>query len=82
VGQDGGRTFEQFFAASYGRLVGLLFAVTTGPGAPALAQFGVSCRSELVVRELGQRAAAGVYMVRDGRPRRVPFRGDCWQADW
>jgi RNA polymerase sigma-70 factor, ECF subfamily len=27
VGQDGGRTFEQFFAASYGRLVGLLFAV-------------------------------------------------------
>ena len=27
MGQDGGRTFEQFFAASYGRLVGLLFAV-------------------------------------------------------
>jgi RNA polymerase sigma-70 factor (ECF subfamily) len=26
VGQDGGRSFEEFFAASYGRLVGLLFA--------------------------------------------------------
>jgi hypothetical protein len=25
---------------------------------------------------------ATVYVVRDGRPRRVPFRGDCWQADW
>jgi RNA polymerase sigma-70 factor (ECF subfamily) len=26
VGQDGGRSFEELFAASYGRLVGLLFA--------------------------------------------------------
>jgi RNA polymerase sigma-70 factor (ECF subfamily) len=26
VGQDGGRSFEEFFAASYGRLVGLLVA--------------------------------------------------------
>jgi RNA polymerase sigma-70 factor, ECF subfamily len=26
VGQDGGRSFEEFFAATYGRLVGLLFA--------------------------------------------------------
>jgi RNA polymerase sigma-70 factor, ECF subfamily len=26
VGQDGGRTFEEFFTATYGRLVGLLFA--------------------------------------------------------
>jgi RNA polymerase sigma-70 factor (ECF subfamily) len=26
VGQNGGRNFEEFFAASYGRLVGLLFA--------------------------------------------------------
>jgi hypothetical protein len=25
---------------------------------------------------------ATVYVVRDGRPRRVPFPGDCWQADW
>jgi hypothetical protein len=25
---------------------------------------------------------ATVYIVRDGRPLRVPFRGDCWQADW
>ena len=26
MGQDGGRSFEEFFAATYGRLVGLLFA--------------------------------------------------------
>jgi RNA polymerase sigma-70 factor, ECF subfamily len=26
VGQNGGRSFEEFFAASYGRLVGLLYA--------------------------------------------------------
>jgi RNA polymerase sigma-70 factor (ECF subfamily) len=26
VGQDGGRSFEEFFTATYGRLVGLLFA--------------------------------------------------------
>jgi hypothetical protein len=25
---------------------------------------------------------ATVYVVRDGRPQRVPFQGDCWQADW
>ena len=25
---------------------------------------------------------ATVYVVRDGRLQRVPFRGDCWQADW
>jgi hypothetical protein len=25
---------------------------------------------------------ATVYVLRDGRLRRVPFRGDCWQADW
>jgi dipeptidyl aminopeptidase/acylaminoacyl peptidase len=25
---------------------------------------------------------ATVYVVDDGRPRRVPFQGDCWQADW
>jgi hypothetical protein len=25
---------------------------------------------------------ATVYVIRDGRPQRVPFRGDCWQADW
>jgi hypothetical protein len=26
--------------------------------------------------------AATVYVVRDGRIRRVPFDGNCWQADW
>jgi dipeptidyl aminopeptidase/acylaminoacyl peptidase len=25
---------------------------------------------------------ATVYVVHDGRLRRVPFQGDCWQADW
>jgi len=25
---------------------------------------------------------ATVYVLRDGRLHRVPFRGDCWQADW
>jgi hypothetical protein len=25
---------------------------------------------------------ATVYVIRDGRPRSVPFPGDCWQADW
>jgi hypothetical protein len=25
---------------------------------------------------------ATVYVLRDGRVQRVPFRGDCWQADW
>jgi hypothetical protein len=25
---------------------------------------------------------ATVYLLRDGRPRRVPFTGNCWQADW
>ena len=25
---------------------------------------------------------ATAYVLRDGRLRRVPFRGDCWQADW
>jgi dipeptidyl aminopeptidase/acylaminoacyl peptidase len=25
---------------------------------------------------------ATVYVLRDGRLQRVPFRGDCWQADW
>jgi hypothetical protein len=25
---------------------------------------------------------ATVYVIRDGHPQRVPFRGDCWQADW
>jgi hypothetical protein len=25
---------------------------------------------------------ATVYVLRDGRLDRVPFRGDCWQADW
>ncbi|HYN18501.1 MAG TPA: hypothetical protein VEY96_10500 [Actinomycetes bacterium] len=25
---------------------------------------------------------ATVYVLHDGRPQRVPFRGDCWQADW
>ena len=25
---------------------------------------------------------ATVYLLRDGRPERVPFAGDCWQADW
>jgi hypothetical protein len=28
------------------------------------------------------RHPATVYVLRDGRPRRVPFQGDCWQADW
>jgi DNA-binding beta-propeller fold protein YncE len=23
-----------------------------------------------------------VYLFHDGRPQRVPFDGDCWQADW
>jgi hypothetical protein len=26
--------------------------------------------------------SAIVYVVHDGRPQRVPFDGDCWQADW
>jgi hypothetical protein len=26
--------------------------------------------------------SAIVYVLDDGRPRRVPIRGDCWQADW
>jgi hypothetical protein len=25
---------------------------------------------------------ATVYLLRDDRPQRVPFAGDCWQADW
>jgi hypothetical protein len=25
---------------------------------------------------------ATVYVLRDGHPRKVPFAGDCWQADW
>ena len=25
---------------------------------------------------------ATVYVLRDGRPQRVPFGGECWQADW
>jgi hypothetical protein len=25
---------------------------------------------------------ATVYVLGDGRPQRVPFGGDCWQADW
>jgi hypothetical protein len=25
---------------------------------------------------------ATVYVLGDGRPQRVPFAGDCWQADW
>jgi hypothetical protein len=25
---------------------------------------------------------ATVYVFRDGNLRRVPFDGDCWQADW
>ena len=25
---------------------------------------------------------ATVYVVDGGDPRRVPFHGDCWQADW
>jgi hypothetical protein len=25
---------------------------------------------------------ATVWVLRDGHPQRVPFRGDCWQADW
>jgi hypothetical protein len=25
---------------------------------------------------------ATVWVLRDGHPRRVPFSGDCWQADW
>ena len=25
---------------------------------------------------------ATVYVLRDGRPQRVPFAGNCWQADW
>jgi hypothetical protein len=25
---------------------------------------------------------ATVYLLRDDRPQRVPFDGDCWQADW
>ena len=25
---------------------------------------------------------ATVYVLHDNRPQRVPFRGDCWQADW
>jgi hypothetical protein len=25
---------------------------------------------------------ATVYVLHDDRPQRVPFRGDCWQADW
>jgi hypothetical protein len=25
---------------------------------------------------------ATVYVVHDGRLGRVPFQGDCWQADW
>jgi hypothetical protein len=25
---------------------------------------------------------ATVYVLHEDRPRRVPFRGDCWQADW
>jgi hypothetical protein len=25
---------------------------------------------------------ATVYVLHDGRPERVPFDGDCWQADW
>jgi hypothetical protein len=25
---------------------------------------------------------ATVYVLHDGRPQRVPFAGDCWQADW
>jgi hypothetical protein len=26
--------------------------------------------------------SAIVYVLGDGRPQRVPFDGDCWQADW
>ena len=25
---------------------------------------------------------ATAYLLRDDRPQRVPFAGDCWQADW
>jgi DNA-binding beta-propeller fold protein YncE len=25
---------------------------------------------------------ATVYVLRDGHPQKVPFAGDCWQADW
>jgi hypothetical protein len=25
---------------------------------------------------------ATVWVLRNGHPRRVPFSGDCWQADW
>ena len=25
---------------------------------------------------------ATVYVLRDGRPQRVPFPWRCWQADW
>jgi len=25
---------------------------------------------------------ATAYVLHDGHPQRVPFRGDCWQADW
>jgi hypothetical protein len=25
---------------------------------------------------------ATAYVLRDGHLRRVPFDGDCWQADW
>jgi hypothetical protein len=25
---------------------------------------------------------ATAYVVRDGHLQRVPFAGDCWQADW
>jgi len=25
---------------------------------------------------------AAVWVLRDGHQQRVPFPGDCWQADW
>jgi hypothetical protein len=58
VDQGSGRSFEELFGASYGRLVGLLFAFLQPAGSElSLSADGrslayVGCRSELVVREL------------------------------
>jgi hypothetical protein len=113
---ESGRSFEAFFAAAYGRLVGLLFAfrhdralaedvvqdafvsallrwrVISGyqdprRGCAASPSAGPSTATAGGRRLRGDLLAvpgrpATVYVVRDGRPEKVPFAGDCWQADW
>ena len=92
---DGPRTGGQLVAVA-GERFGSFFSVTrsqvyrelpvlTEAGLLRLGKRGVRASQQYVITAAGKpndQRPATAYVFRDGNLRRVPFDGDCWQADW